>query len=559
MTAVAEEEHAARPPPRPGVPRSEWIAVGLIVVLGAVLVGWWSRDAWFYSDFWDFLTLRDLDRPGDLLEPHNGNWQLPAVVVTRFIYRVAGMDFWPLHYLPRPLAWAGITVFAWWLLRGRRGADPMVALGFAALMTFLASSWYFEGPHLGAPIAISSILGAAHVIDTRPEPRNRDRVLVFSLLLVAVVSSGPGVTGMGAIGIGLVLTRKLRGWIVPVTAVAAIYAAWFLALGVEPSTSGPLRSGLAVLGGLVLNVENSIAELFGLAAWMGRPVLVLACAGLLVLAWRRSLTAFDVILLVWALLYLGLAARYRAGTARAAYGSNVLWMTLPIIVTRIRPTGRGLRRLGLALIVVLVLSNAVRLHSGIAERVASIATSRDVIESMAVLVDNGQAYGPHVSLRKASLSNYLRPEGLLRLIDEGWDPGVVSARDDAIVQLNAALLGSEAETSPAPVIVDGHYRRKDGCVSGLGGDGLSVRVVGSATVLARSSQATDLFVSWSARGTSATAELGRLRRAARPLYLYGPPPDGALITFAPADVVERIIVCGVVRADTAVVTRQLGG
>jgi hypothetical protein len=521
----------------------EWLAVAAVVVAAAAIPAWWSRDAWFTSDMWDSLALREIGDVGDLIRPHHGHWQTPAIIQTRIVYGIAGMDFWPAHYLPKMLGWALMSVGLWWLMR-RRGAHPVVALGATATVSVLGTSWYFHAAHTGVLLAIGCALAVATLVEAVPRPSLRHRVLLFGLLLLGVVSTGLGVAALVALPVALLALRRLRPWLAPVLAVAAIYGAWFIRfdVGADPSAA-PVRTIGELPGVVAINARNAVAAFTGLPDAAGWPLLLVALGAVAWLAWRRRVTGFDIVVAATALVYLALVSRTRENLDRDAVATNVALLVAPAVFSHVRLNRRWMPALvGIAL-GVLAVSHAFRLEAGLEDRIGDVNATRPVVESMAALIARGEPYAPQLELTELTNSAQLTLGGLARLVGDGWDPGPPQVESEAMVRLRVSFSGTAPDDAPRPEIV-GITVQEDGCAVTTRGAAAVLRVTGLARVTLRASHRGELEVVWQSNRGGGRASLTLAKRAARDLFLFGP-RGGATVTLDVAEA-RSLTVCGVV-------------
>jgi hypothetical protein len=519
----------------------EWLVVAVVVIVGGVIVAVWSRNTWFYTDVWDFLALRRLGDVESIVRPHFGHWQVPAAIQTRILYAVAGMDFWPVHYLPRAFGWAGVSVFSWWVMR-RRGAHPLAALGAVAVMTVLATSFYLHAAHIGALIAATCVVGAGLLIESRPSPTYRDRWWLFAILFLAVMSAGLGVSALPGVTLALLVLRRLRDWYLPVVAVAVIYATWFITFDVASADAAEaVRTVAEVPLAAVENIKNILINVSGLPEALGWPLLVAAFAGVAWLAWRRKLTVLAVVTLATALVYVGLISRTRSNLARGAVATNVTLLLAPVFVPYVSRLRRGAAVVVGAVFAALVVSHGIRLEDGIAERIAVINEGRPTIESMATLIGRGDRYLPPLRLTDLSGSSQLDLRGMAHLVDEGWRPGPPRAESAATVRLRVSFYGATGPRSGSIEPLRGRLRR-DGCIIAVDGQPIVLDVSGTAGVKIRAAPRTDLAVRWRSGDDQGRATLVRVRRRDRDLFLYGP-PEGATITLDPVTPVRKMLLC----------------
>lgn len=522
--------------------RFEWLLVAGVVAAGGLLVAYWSRDAWFYSDVWDFLAMRRFSDLGSLFRPHRGNLQLPAALQTGVLYSAFGMEFWPFHYLPRALGWGAVSGLSWWIMR-RRGAHPAIALGAVAVITVLGSSYYFQAAHIGALIGISCALGAAYLIDLREEPSNTDRLAVFALLAVGVMSAGIGVSAFLGIVLGLLIVRRLSRWIVPVIAAGAVYGGWVLSAGVlgEDATQA-VRTPFEIPWAIVQNLKNIILEATQFPDALGWPLVVAALAGFVWLVWRRKIAVFDVLVLSSALVYVVLISRTRANVERGPVATNVILLLIPVFVPYVSLVRRQAVVLAGLVMALLVAAHAVRLQSGLDERIGEITAGRPAIESMAALIAQGEFYESGMKLTEVSSSSQLTVGGLARLVDEGWEPGPPT-EPSAIIRLRVSFT-DEAEEGDAVIMVAPDTLREDGCMVGFPGAPIVLDVAGLAVLRAKASQPTDIVVGYSAAGRQVSATISRARTNDRTFSISGP-QDGTTITLEPVEPDTKLRLCGV--------------
>ncbi|HEX9643296.1 MAG TPA: hypothetical protein VGC11_04775 [Acidimicrobiia bacterium] len=514
----------------------------VVVVLASAVIAWWSRDLWFHADIWDPLAMRQIGDPDDLLRPHNGHWQTPTIIQTRVLYTIAGMDFWPVHYLPRTLWWALMSIGLWWLMR-RRGADPLVALGGVAIVSVLATSFYFQAAHAGALIAIMCTLAAGSMIEAIPQPRARHQFLLGAVVMAGTASAGIGVAAMVSLPLALLLLGKLRRWWWPILAVIAVYGVWFLRFGSGKTAATPVRTLIEIPWGVVVNARNAVLAFTGLPVVAAWPVLVVALLGVGWLVRRRRVTAFDVIVVVAALVYLALLSRGRQNLHRAAVATITALLLLPVAIPHIRLQRGWMRPVAALTLATLTVSHALRLESRLESRTGAINQARPVVESMAALIANGEQFPPELRLSDLTSSQQLTLGGLADLVEDGWDPRPPEAHSEATVRLRVSFTGRAPEGAAPPVLVAGRVNQ-DGCAVARRGTALAMRVTGLTKVVVSAQPKPRLEVVWASNSGSGEASLHTPKRRGSRLYLFGP-QQGATITLS-APNSGMLKVCGVV-------------
>lgn len=547
---------------RPPGFRHEALAALAVVVAGALVVAWWSRNLWFLTDVWDHLAMRRLGDLGDLLRPHRGHWQLSTTLQTQALHQVFGMDYWPWYHLPRAVAWGAFSMLFWWYLR-RRGARALPALGALAAINFLSTSAFFASPHIGTPISLSCFIGAALLIEERPEPSWGHRLAVAAMLTWAVASSTLGAVVVAGVGLLAVLEGTLRKWWPPIAAASLIYAAWFLSQAglLFGSDYATVRRGVPELPlAVVISLNEFVSDLTRLppnATWV---LLAGGTAWLATLLVRRRLTPFDIAAVTVAALYLAGSALVRQSLSRGNVSMNVTPLVLLVVVPHLGPFRRRWAAASAAAVFgALLACNAVGLRSSLADRTAWAQSIRPVVERMATLIDEGEPYLGSLQIYDLVSSTQLDLDGLASLVADGWVPERPvtqtaaeeltdrTIEDDATVRLKASFYGS-AEGSVKPRVVDGTMDR--GCVTNEAGASVRLAVAAPTEIRVSVESAADrdswLVVAWTDEGGTAVASLEwrALSGRARRLLLLGGDGIEVELRAAPAGTVR---VCGVDR------------
>ena len=543
---VDRDGAADRPLPRPvrGPSPSEWSVAVSVVAIAAIVVGYMSRGMWFYADVWDFLANRRITNIESIMRPHFGHWQVPAAIQGRILYAIAGMDFWPVHQIARALAWGLFSLYAWWIMR-RGGADRLVAMAALAIISVLGTSFYFQASHVGALVAVGSVVAAALLVEDRVEPNVRDRFTLFGLLLLAVMSAGIGVASVPGVALGLLLIRRVQRWLAPLVAVLAVYGIWFVAMAVSAEdATEPVRSLVEIPGALAANMANVLVGLTGVPTALQWPLLAAGLAALTYLAVTRRLSAAQVVVLSCTVVYLALVSRNRLNASRAPVATNVLLMLAPVFVPMIRPTRAWIRRVTAVVLTGLLVSHGLRLETGLDERIAATTAGRPVVESIARLIGDGEPFDGTLRIRDLTSSSQLTLDGVSRLVAEGWAPPENRSVDEAALRLRVSTVPPIGDEREGTIDVLESRLRPDGCAIAFDGAPVVLGVDGAVTVTLRAWPPSEVVAEWTGPGSSGSGSLGVMTFRDSGLYLFGVPPD-SVVTLRSGPGAERLVVCGI--------------
>lgn len=419
--------------------RWEWWLVAGLALASVVFQVVHSSDVWFTSDFWGLITSRP-EGPLGWFEPHGGHLVVIDVAVAEALYRLVGIrEAMPWFSLLRAVTWAGLGVTFWWVWR-RRGADPRVAMAGGAVLLFYGGSGWIMGWLVGNPLGFTAGLLACWLVAARDTPTLVDNVVLAVLLGVAVVGASATLLGALALGFGIVVTGRLWRWWPALLVPLVAYVGWRLA--VSPRTLAPAL-GEATVAGLPWDALRMAQAGYGrllavpeVGGWIATVAVV---AGVVVLAVRRELSVFELVLVTWMGLFVAatVLSRIAAGQASLAtirYGYALVLLTLSLVLPHVRlPSGRVATSVLVVVGVVLAAGNAFRLldgTQGFRWWEARSQASRPVVETAAVLLDRGEpavADAP-IDYPRAGMLTVDR----LREVDRnGWEPAASS--DPAIV------------------------------------------------------------------------------------------------------------------------------
>ena len=213
-----------------------WFFGIAVAVTGPLLLFHYGAYHWFLRDDWSFLA--DRDGFPDLFEPHGGSH---LVAVPRLIYFGLWELFGVTTYRPYQLfvvvTHLAIAVLLRLVMR-RAGVRPWLAMAAAGLFLLVGpgavnSVWAFQVGFNG-----SLAWGLAHLLLADHDGRF-DRRDVFGLGcgLLAITSSGVGISLTVAVGVAMLLRRGWTAALVHTVPLAVVYWSWTVVS--DASTNGP--------------------------------------------------------------------------------------------------------------------------------------------------------------------------------------------------------------------------------------------------------------------------------------------------------------------------------
>lgn len=401
------------------------IQLAVIGVLVAV-VGFLSRNLWFFDDDWDYLTTRAAGDLDAYLEPHAGHWTLWTVPIFRALHQVVGLDYFPWYHLPR-LAALGLLALLLWRTLERRGAPPVVAGAATAVFAVLDTSAGHRAISIGNYIVMGVLMVVGlQLVDPAPVTGRR-RLVVAVALVVGVMAFSTGGLVTGATVLVVIGSRRLKDWWPALIPPVAVYALWTLGYG--PDRADSLTPNPVELPGAMLKVLGvSVGSLVGVGDLLGALLGLAVFAFVGYLAWQRRLDVFDALALTTAVIFLAVTAELRAVAdfpLEDRYAFVPIITLALVVVPRIRVPAS--RTLAVAAGLVAVGVFAVNLH-GTRERSQElaefVADRRPRVETAAALLADGQP-----AVDDAWVSVPLTVEGLRKLVAEGWQPPVTPDRE----------------------------------------------------------------------------------------------------------------------------------
>ena len=228
--------------PREGRLHLVALAAGLLVA-GGILVAF-ARRLYFFGDDWDFLLTRGTVEGADLglLEPHSEHWSTVPILLFRALFAVFGLE----HYLPYALPVITVHLALAALVHVvlvRLGSAPGPALVAALTLAFFGGGaentlWDFQ-VGVVAPLT----LGLAAVWAWSRWPASRRGVVVAGVLLVlALMSSGVGISAVALVACFAALTTGVRSAVAVAAGPTLVFLVWYATVGhAEPSVEATDR------------------------------------------------------------------------------------------------------------------------------------------------------------------------------------------------------------------------------------------------------------------------------------------------------------------------------
>lgn len=283
----------AAPAPGGRVWTSERVAlavfVGFVAVAVPLILFHFGRYHWFFRDDFEFLANRG-GRVPDLLAPHGGShW----VAVPRLIYFVLWQGFGLTTYLPYQACVVALHLGAAGMLRAvmrRAGVGAWLATAAASVMILFGPGaqnivWAFQVSFTG-----SLAYGLAHLLLADHDgPFGRRDLLGLGFGLLAVTSSGVGVTMVAVVGLAVLLRRGWRVAFAHTVPLAAVYGLWLVVADARTTTpfGRPSPEALATwVRDTQVGVFDGMAH-FAVLAWL---FVAIMAAGLVAMLgpWREQ-------------------------------------------------------------------------------------------------------------------------------------------------------------------------------------------------------------------------------------------------------------------------------
>ena len=216
-------------------PRVALAAASALALLVLILE---ARDQWFFNDDWGQWGAHRvgprIDQPAQFFfGPHNGHWMTLNRVVFEGIYRMFGLR----SYLPYLVPVFAVHVCAVWLLFAlmrRAGVRPWLACAGAAMFAFFGSGaevlTWADAFGFVAPLAFAT---AQLMLVDHDGALDRRDAAGLALGVASIVSGGASLTMIAVVAVSLILVRRWRAMVVATVLPAALWCAWFVAIGHE--------------------------------------------------------------------------------------------------------------------------------------------------------------------------------------------------------------------------------------------------------------------------------------------------------------------------------------
>ena len=217
--------------------RVHWLSL----VLAALILAWNARNQWFYLDEWNFLVDRSIRPTGDdlnIFAGHNGHWSTFTVLGHRVLFKLFGVRTYAPYLVVLFAFHLALCHFLWRLLL-RVGTQAWTAVAAIAIFAVLGAGWEnllwaFQWQLFG-PLLFG--VGALLLIRTTGRTQRND-VIAAGLLVLAVATSGTGITATAVVALALLLRQRFHALVFVIGPAALAYSAWFLLVGrTEPSPS----------------------------------------------------------------------------------------------------------------------------------------------------------------------------------------------------------------------------------------------------------------------------------------------------------------------------------
>ena len=244
----------------------------LILGLGAGLT--------FFSDEWAFIGSRALGDPATWFPPHNEHWATFSILIYRALVETVGLRSY-MPYLAVLVA-LHLAVAALVYVLVRRTSGRWVAVGVSLVVLFLGGGlenlfWAFQIGFVGATAA-----GLAAMVAFDASPLTARRAAIGSGLILASLATqgGPGLVCLVAVAVELLLDPRRRRMAAFLAFPAAVYVAWYVAIG---RTGVDAHAGVFRLGGVVdlppvifTGFSTAAGTISGLGSDLGSVALALA-------------------------------------------------------------------------------------------------------------------------------------------------------------------------------------------------------------------------------------------------------------------------------------------
>lgn len=251
-----------------------WTFIAFVVVAGPLLVFHYGEYHWFFRDDFEFITERAANGQPPWLEPHGG---AHLSILPRAFFWVQWNLFGLTSYVPFQACVVALHLTAVVLIRvlmRRVGVGPWIASATAAIFVLFGPGsqnilWAFQVGFTGSVVyGLSQLLIADH-----DGPIGRRDLVALGFGVLAVASSGVGITTTVAVGVAVLLRRGWRAAALQTVPLGVLVGAWVLLFDAGSSSKDSASPG-QLLGWLAESYRST------LDAFSASPVLASAIAGL---------------------------------------------------------------------------------------------------------------------------------------------------------------------------------------------------------------------------------------------------------------------------------------
>jgi hypothetical protein len=261
-----------------------WAAVPLAAIVWYVV----GRHQWFIRDDWAFLITREKMRVVEgydamLLNPQDGHWMTPAILVFRFLrWTVGYRSYWP--YLAVLLASHLAIVLCVRLLCRRFGVTPWTTTLICAVLLVFGFGWenLLFAVQITYTFSLLAFLAQILLTDHDGPVDHRDWI-GSAIALVGVMSSGFGPFFIAGIAVLLGLRRRWRALLVAVVPQGVAYTWWWLFWGSDRAADEAGRHYRQAPRFAAKGLMQTFGGLTG-TLWLAGGAAVLTAG---VIVWRR--------------------------------------------------------------------------------------------------------------------------------------------------------------------------------------------------------------------------------------------------------------------------------
>jgi hypothetical protein len=431
-----------------------WSVLGVMLLAGAALFYYETRDTTFWVDEWTWALTRRGGSLGTFLDAHNGHLSLVPVAIYKLLFATAGLRHYGPYRIAVILAQLGCTTLLF--VYARRRVGGFLATVAAAALLFFGPGWQdFLWPfQLAWLISLGTGVAAFLMLD-RGDALGRGAAC--ALTAVSLASSGIGVAvALGVLADALFGSPRWRYWWVA-GGPLAVYLLW--SIGYQDTTV--TIHGFEVAPDFAFNAAAS--SLGAVLGFGGGVVPALPASGANMQDWGQPLAILVLLLFLWriprlgrsparifALLVAGASFWFLTGLTRwfisAPYESRYLYVGALVVLLLMVELAAGLRINWVAnavigvLAIVALITNIGDLRAGAGFLRSSAQVTRAQIGGLNIarpFVPAGFATGPFGIIRAGQYFAAKRAIGAPAATPAQIATFAESARDIADAELQA--------------------------------------------------------------------------------------------------------------------------